>query len=368
MSNMTDMASGDKIRNFDQIITAGTSAEAREKNPEKVEKALITLAETIGNADSYRPQDLGRISGDVIGAPREKVVSEETANALAKVVEENPQIFFKGARKGANEKNEMDSKDVQNVFTAISQYENPKRNLEASLNSQITKLMIEGANFSGQKNVKPTEIGLLIDALAKADKNATIKNASDEDKKIEMAANLFNDVAGLIPFGEMPMQNLTKLAVASTQRRLTDLAKSGTKGTNVEIEKSNLEDEEAKLKDAVNMSTLKAYEQSAFITLNDKTASPETKLKAKQFLEDIKIYNEAMPINKKILDANGRIVDPSAPATNGGQRVAMNSLAQGAIDYNNKPKAEEASRRIGNLVRSTAKEIQAEINTSYLPR
>jgi hypothetical protein len=368
MSNMTDTASGDRIRNFDRIITAGTSAEAREKNAEKVEKALITLAETIGNADSYRPQDLGRISGDVIGAPREKVVSEETANALAKVVEENPQAFFEAAQSDETENGKLDKKDVQNIFTAISQYENPKRNLEASVSSQVAKLMTESASFSNQKTEKPREIGLLLDTIVKADKSASLKNASDEDKKIEMATNLFNDVAGLIPFGDMPMQGLTKLAMASAQRRATDIAKSGTTGTYADIEKGNLENKESKLNVVISRSTLKAYEQAAYTTLNDKNSSSDAKSKAAQFIQDIKSYNEALPDNEKVLDGSGKLVDPNAPATSGGQRINMNRLAQGGINYHNDIKAEEASRRIGDIVQPTAETIQSKVKTSYIPR
>ena len=369
MSNMSPMDRTAKIGYFNQIIEAGTSAEAKAKSPEKVEKAIVLLAETIGDTSLYRPQDLPRISGDVLGMPREKVVSESMANTLAKVVSANPQVFIDAVRRNDTEKSYLDGSDVQNIFVAVSQYPSSKAELESTIKVEVSKMMLEGTDFSKSNSEISSKIGQLLDVYAKADKSSSMKEAADKDKRIEMAANIFNDVAGLIPFGDLPMQSLTKLAMASTQRRITEMAKDGTGGNYVGLEKDNLEKKEAKLRDSINFIALKSFEQSAYRTLTNKDASLESKQKAAKFLEDIKIYNQAMPADEKILDANGKLVDPFAPTTNGGQRNNLVNLAQGDVitKYKKTPGTEEASRRIGDIVRPTAETIELKVKGSYQP-
>jgi uncharacterized protein YxeA len=128
-----------------------------------------------------------------------------------------------------------------------------------------------------------------------------------------------------------------------------------------------INDKEGSLSYRTNILTLKVFEEKAQQTINQNQANREEKKEAEQFLQDIKTYNEAMPADEKILDANGGLVDPNAPTTNGGQRINMNRLAQGGINYHNDIKAEEASRRIGDIVQPTADTIQLRIKGGYKP-
>jgi hypothetical protein len=118
------------------------------------------------------------------------------------------------------------------------------------------------------------------------------------------------------------------------------------------------EEKKGSLSYRTNILTLKVFEEKSQQTINQNQANREERKKAEQFLQDIKTYNEAMPADEKILDANGSLVDPNAPTTSGGQRINMNRLAQGGINYHNDIKAEEASRRIGDIVQPTAEAIE----------
>jgi hypothetical protein len=102
-------------------------------------------------------------------------------------------------------------------------------------------------------------------------------------------------------------------------------AEDGAKGNNVDDavkqNRATLENQQAMNK----ISLVNVYEQGEFNLANlSKMATAEEKTKAQEFLADLRDYNESLPASAKILDANGRLVNPSQMSDR--QRASMEDI------------------------------------------
>ena len=359
MKNAEVTRQGTSSLDLGSIIESGTSAEARAKNAQGVDKAILTIAETLNNPDSFRETSTLTAKTELIGMPKGAAVPEDVANALAKVVSENSVTFANAAQIGRNDIGRLDVKDVQSIFSTISQYESSKQKLNTALSVEVGKMLLDKTSFSNPKNVKSDEIGRLLDLYAEADRSASLKDASNADKKIELATKIFSDVAGLIPFAKLPTEQIAKVIASTTQNRIVDEVKAGGSGTFTDQAKGKILERDMELTTSVQLSSLKAYEQSAFETVNDANVNLEVKQTATEFIKNIRIYNDSLPANAKILDSNGRLKDTRTADID--SLRAMIRLSQGGIEDKTKPEAERASGKVGDIVRPTANAIEAKI-------
>jgi predicted metal-dependent hydrolase len=239
-----------------------------------------------------------------------KRVNEQDAQAMLEIFKQNTPFFSNTSHNTISDEKIADSRDIEHYLKLIMDYEQLRKPVEEIIYQEAKRMLMQRVDFLNPKNNAGSFVGQCMKAYLKAF-SQTLETNKDKERM--------------------------------------------------------LDEQEGRTKDLINFLALETFEEKAQETVSNNQANKKEKETAKQFLENVEIYNESLPVNKKILDANGRLIEPDAQTTNGGQRVAMNSLAQGAIDYNNKPQAEEASRRIGNLVRPTAAEIRNEIKGAYKP-
>ena len=108
---------------------------------------------------------------------------------------------------------------------------------------------------------------------------------------------------------------------------------------------------------------LHAVEQAAYEKISKLSINDEQKSIVQAFIDDIRIYNDSLPANAKILDSNGRLKDTRTADID--SLRAMIRLSQGGIEDKTKPEAERASGKVGDIVRPTADAIEAKIKGAY---
>jgi hypothetical protein len=114
---------------------------------------------------------------------------------------------------------------------------------------------------------------------------------------------------------------------------------------------------------------LRSYEQIANgIVSGQIKASSEQKLKAIDFLKDLKIYNEELADDEKILDSNGRLLD--SDTVNKNQKPNMDNVVIGLGNSNmkNEQKGVEASKQMATLLIPAYESFRNAINDNLKRR
>ena len=267
----------------------------------------------LGSLQSLQDRELNRknLSKLLKATSQLKRVNQTDAQAMLNIFKKNISHFFDASQNAVTDNTNAESQDVEYYLELIMDYEQFKNPIEEIAWQESRRRLLQKIDFLNPKSNAGSVVGQFLSVYAKAFTQASGTNKNKE---------------------------------------------------------TILEDKENVTNFQTKVLTLRVFEEKAYEKVNNSQSDKEEKNIAKQFIENIKIYNEAMPADEKILDTSGRLIDPNAPTINGGQRAALNSLALGSIDYENKPQAEEASRQVGNIVRPTANEIRYEVKTSYIPR
>ena len=239
-------------------------------------------------------------------------VREEDADAMFEIFKQNILQFYEISKVQLKSNEKADYNDVKMYLQLIIIYEKLRQPVEETVWQKSKQILKEEANFANPKSNTATSVGNFISLYFSAFQETIINE-----------------------------KNVKEL----------------------------LEKKKGEILDKINFVSLQIFEEKAKEIIENSEAGKEQQTKAAKFLEDIKIYNQAMPADEKILDANGKLVDPFAPTTNGGQRNNLVNLAQGDVitKYKKTPGTEEASRRIGDIVRPTAETIELKVKGSYQP-
>lgn len=237
------------------------------------------------------------------------------------------------------------------------------------VNEQDARVMLQIFNLNTRRFFNASQNPVFPEAAGFRDIAKYLKLVMDYEQLREPVEEAMWRESKRMLMQEIDFRNLQGNTGEFVGQFISVYAKAFTQTVETDKNRENLlEDKENKTLFLTRILTLKVFEEKAEQIVNNGQANNEEAVIVKQFLENIKTYNEAMPNDEKILDRSGRLVEPNAPTTSAGERAALNNLALGTIDYKNKPQAEEASRQVGNIVRPTAETIELKVKTSFIPR
>ncbi len=98
--------------------------------------------------------------------------------------------------------------------------------------------------------------------------------------------------------------------------------------------------------------TVRGYEAAAEIQSGqNKDISPDERRNAEKFLADLKAYNESLPAGGKILDQNGRLINPAQMT--GSQRQSLEAIFSGDENLARRDLAQRMSATRDKILRET---------------
>lgn len=255
-----------------------------------------------------RDEEFGKL---VIGISKHNRVNREDANSLLEIFKRNTPQFSNACINTTNNENYVDIGDVGNYLKLTMDYEQLRKPLEDAVMQESMRIIKAKIDFLNPESNGGNFVGYFWNAYIYAYRETQAKNDGKNSKDLS-------------------------------------------------------EQEERELEFKANVMALQIFQEEAQRIIDDANSSREQKVKAESFLRDIEIYNEAMPANGKILDTNGELFNTDTAADK--QLFNINRLAGGGIDDKTNPKAEVASRQVGDIVRPTAEAIELKVKTSFIPR
>lgn len=295
VKNATILENSDEnVDTISQIILSGTSREMQQKNPEKVNNAVRVISELI-----KEPNDLKGTSRSGL-RQSETIVTERMANALVDMFVNNPASFVT-ATSMDNENGELDRDDFRKFVGAVRQHKGAMDRLTAAVAIEYMKLVSKAEG--GMSNVtRAGDLkGAFVDAIMQENVNDA-KEADEQREKIAKAIAIVGEVAtfyGLkdLPIGEIPADLLGKTVAA--------VVEGGGKGSNVDRATATNR-EILDRQDSLNaMTTVTVFEKAA----RERLSRQEATTTDREFLQALRTYNDSLPVDEKILDANGQMIN-----------------------------------------------------------
>ena len=314
----------DRNNGFNAILRSGTSKEAVQFNSNQVDIALKNISEVLKTPDQFRLTN-ERIIGDPITGPNDKrldkrTVSEDTAITLAEIYKNNSPAFSEAVSYG-NSGDTLDKNGVKAVFSAINQYESSQETAIQATSEEIGRLLLEKP--FAESNLDQKKAGNLIGVFSDTDSRTTLKNAKDNDSQQDAAAKVLEGLSDIMFSDKLEKGLLIPTVTAKSIGKTTaQVVGNNIKGKNVEHAKVELDKKYDDMQDESSIVVLVAYEKTAHEIINGKRpATAEQKMRATEFINGLKEFNEKQTPSWKLLDDNGRLINPKTATTN--QRAAM---------------------------------------------
>ncbi len=325
MSNINGSAG--KI--FAQIIRNGAT-DAQGNSSEDNVKSLEVLSKVL-REDGIGSNDTSRIPGETVGlADKQTKISPEIADVLADVYANNIEKFSQAA--GLNDEGNFNSEDTSEILRALQPHhsivngkgESVGDRLAQATAKEYTKLL-QLAEKTGDSTYAERAANLAGDFI-NGNGKANVENAKAKDersKRFVKALSIIGEVAtvaGGKGISDIGSKIAGKIVAVGTE--------TNGKTNNAE----NAEEENLRIlrrQQTTNSATVvQVFEQGAYDRVSGKQESnPQEKMQAENFLADLKVYNESLPASGKILDQNGRLINPAQMT--GSQRQSLESIFSG---------------------------------------
>ena len=340
--------SGENLDTISQIIRSGMSKEMQASNPEKADNAIRTMIEMIKNPDLIKgTSKTGLRESD-------EIISERTAKTLADVYANNIETFSTASGRSSGDDKILDVKDTRAFLKALQPYGAVKDENGVTINDKLAivtavkynELLAEAEKTGNPKSAE--RAANLASAFIDAKNQSNLGEAKEAEARREQLAVAIGIITGV------GMGNMAKSAGVSnlTADLIGKISKEMGEGT---ISSSNVDDALEMNRDTLEkqqgsnkVALVNTYEQAAFERTNGtQTATPEAKAKAKEFLNDLKEYNDSLPAASKILDSNGRLINPLKMT--GEQKASLEDIFSG--------KTNTAGDRLSNQMRAIYNEL-----------
>ena len=330
MSNMGDGKTNSIVAD---IIRNGTTKEIAAANPQQAEKAVKTISESLKNKDYLSPDTTVNTNNEMIGLTKNSV-TPEVAKALADVYVNNTGLFSNAA--GRSDDNDIfDVDDSRAFIKTIQPYGAVKDTTGRTLDDKIAMAtavkyteLISQAESTGDLSYYRKAADLrasYIDATNQGTMEEA-KNAEARREKISKALGIITEL-GVFYGGKQVIE--TEIIIDALGKAGAAIAEGTVKNNNIDDvvtqNRKALENLQAENK----VSLVKVYEQAANERMSGaREATIEEKKNAGQFIADLKSYNDSLPAERKILDANGRLISPSKMT--GYQKAALQDIFSGS--------------------------------------
>lgn len=334
---------------LDLFIRSGLSPEMRDANPTQVANALRIVTEAIAQV-----QGTPVPGGGLIGRGNYDPMNASLASALTEAYVTNTAVFANAAGLKSERPGDLDGADIRTFLLALQPY-GDRRDPQTgqTLNDQIlaataveyTRRLNRAAETGNEGDATSAGnlAGAILDGISRADV-ASGRAADEQQEKlnqyISIAAEVltFNKLKGT---GEIVADILGKVAAAESGSRL--------KGNNVDRANSRSASAFDRQVDTNSVAVLSAVERASTSNRADRT--PEQIAQDKQFVDNLKAYNDSLT-DGKILDSSGRLI--RLADTSDRQRSNMERLATNAKPGDASPELikamDEVNKRVDPLL------------------
>lgn len=322
-----------------ELLRAGTSLELRPQHDREINQALHNISEVLRDPDSFHVNVT--INGMVDIPKDQTIVTGNVADALAEVYRTNAPDFSGAAARQVPDTRTFDYEDTRTFLGAALEHESTRNTIYFTTQVEAARLMRADADFSDPSSGQARVAGRLIGAYADAYSRTVLKDAADQDKRQALIAGVVNSSISMLGNAAPGLWSVPASGVANQTAALVSEA---MKGNAVDKAKEALDHEAHRQQGSAELLALASYDNAARDALNGATGTTaQGRADAEAFNRALVEYNNALAEGEKILDGDGRLINPAE--ANGAQLERLQDLANGRIPAGLPPERRDAAQR-----------------------
>jgi hypothetical protein len=286
------------------LIRAGT-------DPTKVadtgnrELALRSLSQVLSQPDSFQTINVTSSSDD-------EIVNRDVADALAEAYKNNVRSFVDASQHSHSNRNMFDNEDVRAFMTAALEHESTRERMSAATQVAAGILLQRGSDFRNTDpnalNIASEQVGKFLGTYTDAYADAVELTLQESERERILDSLLSSAILAVPALATSPG---TALGVNFVANLITSLEDGPNGGDAV---RAALEREARATVGSAETALFQQYYERALAALDNPGAAGITQqdlATASAFVEHVRRFNDSLPPNQKILDAQGHLISLS---------------------------------------------------------